>query len=232
MFILAISTSACYVLLITILWIGWEKLDKFECTNDTCSTFVSIIIPLRNEESNIKILLDNLLLQNYSQNNFEIIAVDDHSEDKSTQEVLKVKNNIVKLLHLPEGITGKKKAIQFGIDNSSGDLILTCDADCHPGKNWIMSHATYYAKNNSIMLSGPVCGKYKHAFSKMQSLEMFGLLGSTAGAAAIGHHIMCNGANLSFKKEIYKEIRPIYNQSINSGDDMFILEHLKKKVQG
>lgn len=230
MIIIVICTSIAYILLITIFWIGWERLIHYNYSSTDCSTFVSVIIPMRNEETNIKNLLSYLLLQNYPHNLFEIIVIDDHSSDNSLQEALNIKSNIIRTIILPEGLTGKKKAIQYGIDQSNGDLILTCDADCVITNNWIVSHVSYHEKFSPVMLSGPVSGIYNHGFSKIQSLEMFGLMGSTAGAAALSHNIMCNGANLSFKKEIYPEIRQIYNHNISSGDDMFILQQLKKNT--
>lgn len=223
-----------YVSLITLFWIGWVNLKPFDCSGETCATFVTVLIPMRNEETNIKLLLRDLAKQDYPGNLYEILIIDDHSTDRSMNEVaiLSLRNKHIRTLELPDGYTGKKKALQFGIEQSKGELIITCDADCTMSDNWIKSHACYYEKYNPVMMLGPVVGKYHNTFSIMQSLEMYGLLGSAAGSASLFHATLCNGANLSFRKEIYPEIQPVYsNPYVHSGDDMFVLQQLKKKYR-
>jgi chlorobactene glucosyltransferase len=97
--------------------------------------FVSIIVPARNEEDNIEKCLLSVLTQEYS--NFEVIAVDDSSEDqtlgimkyiKSKQEFGK-KLKIISLSTKEDGWTGKTWASQQGYLNSSGDILLFTDAD-------------------------------------------------------------------------------------------------------
>jgi len=45
--------------------------------------FVSILIPARNEEKNLPLLLESLIKQDYT--NYELIVYDDHSEDATSQ---------------------------------------------------------------------------------------------------------------------------------------------------
>jgi cellulose synthase/poly-beta-1,6-N-acetylglucosamine synthase-like glycosyltransferase len=97
--------------------------------------FVSVIVPARNEEDNIEKCLLSILGQNYS--NFEVIAVDDNSDDrtleimkglKSRQEFSK-KLKVVSLSVKPDGWMGKTWASQQGYMNSAGDIVLFTDAD-------------------------------------------------------------------------------------------------------
>ena len=224
------TAGVFYVLLIAGLLFGWEKLKPIAGSPNPHSTFVSVIIPMRNEEVNIKRLLHCLVNQNYPSLLFEIIVVDDHSGDDSLKEAMGVKNESIQVVELPSGVTGKKNALSFGIQKSRGELILTSDADCSAGRNWIASLAGYFEKYQPVMMLGPVCGIYTNLFSKMQALEMYSLLGSTAGAASVHHPIMCNGANLAFSRKIYPDLKQVYeNENIKSGDDMFVLQLLKKK---
>ena len=67
-------------------------------------------------------------------------------------------------------------------------------------------------------------------FEKIQVLEHLSLMGSTAGSAAIGFPVMCNGANMAYEREAALEVekeRKDFN--IASGDDMFLLEQFVKK---
>lgn len=92
---------------------------------------VSIIIPARNEEVSIPLLYSGII-DNISKitNKFEIIFVDDGSIDK-TLDVLKnlqSKDNKLKIISLRGGF-GKSIALKTGFENSSGDIVITMDAD-------------------------------------------------------------------------------------------------------
>lgn len=90
-------------------------------------TRVSVIIPARNEEANLPVLLASLKKQTLEP--FEIIVCDDHSED-STCEI--AKSFGVTVIHsppLPENWTGKNWAVWNGFSKSSGDVLVFLDAD-------------------------------------------------------------------------------------------------------
>ncbi len=108
------------------------KLHAHKSYKDMLIPMVSIILPSRNEEKYIEKCLDSLLRQDYP--NYEIIAINDSSSDK-TGEIIKgysiIHSNII---HVdagpkPEGWTGKNWACYQGYLKSSGDLILFTDAD-------------------------------------------------------------------------------------------------------
>ncbi len=94
---------------------------------------VSIIVPARNEEKNIGNCLKYLTAQNYP--NYEIICVDDRSNDKtgtiieSFQKNSSVPIKIVRIEKLPQGWTGKNYAMFTGSKAASGEWILFTDAD-------------------------------------------------------------------------------------------------------
>ncbi|MDQ3717658.1 MAG: glycosyltransferase family 2 protein, partial [Thermoproteota archaeon] len=97
--------------------------------------FVSIIVPARNEEDNIRKCLLSILTQKYP--NFEVIAVDDNSDDQtlkimkdiSSKQEFDKKLKVVSLSDKPDGWTGKTWASQQGYINSHGDILLFTDAD-------------------------------------------------------------------------------------------------------
>lgn len=97
--------------------------------------FVSVIIPARNEEDNIEKCLLSVLTQDYS--NFEVVAVDDNSEDRTLEIMKGIKSKqafseklkVISLSAKPYGWTGKTWASQQGYMNSDGDILLFTDAD-------------------------------------------------------------------------------------------------------
>ena len=93
---------------------------------------VSIIVPARNEEETILICLQSLLSQDYD--NYEVIAIDDSSTDKTPSIIseLSEKNHrliAVKAPSRPEDWIGKNWACFQGYQKSSGEILLFTDAD-------------------------------------------------------------------------------------------------------
>ncbi|MGC8745904.1 MAG: glycosyltransferase [Candidatus Saccharicenans sp.] len=88
---------------------------------------LSIIIPARNEEENLKKLLDSLARQSLKP--AEIIVVDDNSCDLTAQVAQERGTRLIKLSALPEGWTGKALACFEGARAASGDVLIFLDAD-------------------------------------------------------------------------------------------------------
>ena len=117
-------------------------LDKFEKTKDE-KPRVSIILPARNEEEFIGECLDSLIHQNYE--NYEIIAIDDSSDDKTGKIISKYAKENSKVVHVsakpkPEGWMGKNWACMEGYKVATGELLLFTDADTKHKEN-VMSLA-------------------------------------------------------------------------------------------
>ncbi|PCJ89485.1 MAG: glycosyl transferase [Flavobacteriales bacterium] len=203
-------------------------------SGDLPSTKISIIIPTRNEEKNICNCLAAISKQNYPKELFEVLVVNDHSEDATTDKVqeMRVSNPTLnlKLLNLEHEI-GKKATIAKGIKNASGKLIITTDADCTMGNKWLSSLVAFYEKYYPKMIIAPVClNSNKTLFSKIQSLEFFSLQGVTGSSAAMGNPIMCNGANFIYEKSAFEEVNGFETiEKTASGDDVLLMLKFKKK---
>lgn len=98
--------------------------------SNTSSVELSIVIPLLNEEESIEELTERVLEAMAGKNTFEIIFVDDGSQDRSWAEIQKVtcKNENVRGIRLQRNY-GKSSALQAGFENARGDYIATMDAD-------------------------------------------------------------------------------------------------------
>jgi len=88
---------------------------------------VSIIIPARNEEGNLKRLLTSL--GDPSLTSCEIIVVDDHSEDQTAQAGREAGVTVIPSAPLPVGWVGKTWACWQGANQARGDLLIFLDAD-------------------------------------------------------------------------------------------------------
>jgi len=91
---------------------------------------LSVIIPCYNEVGTIseivKKVLDSIKENNYT--NFEIIIIDDFSNDGTLDKLKNLKNSNIKFFYHDRNL-GKGAAIQTGIQNISGDIIIIQDAD-------------------------------------------------------------------------------------------------------
>src|SRR5687768_7762142 len=100
--------TSLYILFIIIVSLGWNSSLRYK-PDPECGPgvhHISVLIPVRNEESNIESILGALIRQNFDR--FEIILIDDHSEDR-TVEIVKKFEARVQLIH-NHGV-GKKKAL-------------------------------------------------------------------------------------------------------------------------
>jgi cellulose synthase/poly-beta-1,6-N-acetylglucosamine synthase-like glycosyltransferase len=228
----AYSIIGIYIFTIFLYTCGWLRIKTFKTPNIANKKNVSILIACRNEEQNISTLLTALINQTYNKENTEIIIIDDHSEDDTVKIIdeFREEYNFIKLFKLPGSKTGKKEAISFGIKNAQSQIIITTDADCTMKKDWLYTMVNYYNQFKPKLLVGPVAFKNeKNIFSQLQALEFLSLVGSGAGAIGINRAIMNNGANLLFEKSSFSDSNLHYNYT--SGDDVFLMLHVKKKYK-
>jgi cellulose synthase/poly-beta-1,6-N-acetylglucosamine synthase-like glycosyltransferase len=211
---------------------GWSRLTDFKIPSGHIgSTKVSIIVAARNEEAIISKTIEDLLQQSYSRSLTEIIIIDDHSTDKTAEIVSTYSAQGVKLISLNEANalnSYKKKAIQTAIGQCTGDLIITTDADCRMGKDWLATVVAYYEVNDFKMISSPVAYfQEKSFFERAQALEFLYLIG--LGASTIGNNkpSTCNGANLAYEKKAFYEVGGFTGiDDLASGDDELLLHKM------
>jgi len=194
-----------YVLLLLHYRKSWHSIPDFiipENKIPSGNTFISVIVAARNEEKNIGKLITAIQKQNYPSSLFELIIVDDHSTDKTADIIKPYLNDQIHLIPLrladKATIAFKKAAIDIGIKNSKGDLIITTDADCNMSENWLSTIAGFYELHHPKMIVMPVVIKNNHSFlGRFQTLDFMSLQGITGAAVHKKIHGMCNGANLA-----------------------------------
>lgn len=213
---------------------GWHNLTYFTPQKSDPQTKVSIIVAARDEEANITKTIDDLIAQQYPKVLTEIIIIDDHSTDRTGEIVLSYADRNVKLIKLNEDRalnSYKKKAIQTAIGTCSGDLIITTDADCRMGPEWLATIVNLYEEKKYKMISSPVAYfQEKSFFERLQSLEFLYLIG--LGASTIGNKqpSTCNGANLAYEKATFYEVGGFQGiDDLASGDDELLLHKIAAK---
>jgi len=133
---------------------------------------VSIIVPSYNEGKNIKNTLERLIDLEYPKDKLEIIVVDDGSKD-NTYEIAKEyeeKYNFIKVYKKENG--GKSSALNYGIRRSSGEIIVTLDADSIPEKDSLIKMLKYmYYYNADIVVPAIQTINTKKLIEKYQYID-------------------------------------------------------------
>jgi cellulose synthase/poly-beta-1,6-N-acetylglucosamine synthase-like glycosyltransferase len=216
---------------------GWNTLKRPEIKLSRFNTKVTILIAARNEEEKIHLTIEDILKQDYPKHLTEIIIVDDHSTDNTSQIINSYASQNVKLLQLNEDKplnSYKKKAISEAIKLSTGDLMVATDADCRMGSKWLSSIVGYYENDNSVMISSPVTYfEERSLFERMQTLEFYSLIGTGGAFIGNGHASTCNGANLAYRKDVFYEVGGFKGiDDLASGDDELLLQKVAERYPG
>ena len=232
--ILIITSIIIFVLygsLMLFYFFEWKKVIPFENKNGLPSTQLSVIIAARNEEESIGPLLSALTNQSYPSKLFEVIVVDDHSTDNTTDVVKQFETVKLVILNEPGQNSYKKKAIETGILHASGDLIVTTDADCLPGKNWLLTLASFYQKKDAVFIAAPVVFRHQNNVLQIfQALDFLTLQGITAVSVNSKLFGMSNGANMAYNREIFSDVGGFSGiDKIASGDDMLLMNKIWEK---
>jgi ABC-type dipeptide/oligopeptide/nickel transport system permease subunit/glycosyltransferase involved in cell wall biosynthesis len=237
-----ICLLAAYGVLMALYTRAYWSMRGFVASEKSPITKFSVIIPARNEASNIEACIAGIRAQNYPSHLFEIIVVDDFSEDETAQKVLKIaqQHSNVQLLRLQDFtkdenlVAYKKRAIEIAIEKANHPWIVTTDADCSFTNNWLASYDAYIQEHDSVMVAAPVAYTNTGSFlSIFQVLDFISLQGITAAAVASGSHTLCNGANLCYSKEAFERVGKFSGiDHLPSGDDMLLMHKMKKSYPG
>jgi cellulose synthase/poly-beta-1,6-N-acetylglucosamine synthase-like glycosyltransferase len=237
-FIVFTIISGIYFAIIVLIDAGIFRLKSFVKPETFPSTRVSIIIPARNEESNITDSLCDLECQDYPKHLMEIVVVDDHSTDSTEERVnaFAQSHPLLNIRLIPISKAGndrafKKHSIRTGVKATSGEIIITTDADTRLLPGWISSIVGLYESLHPEMIIAPVAFFEENTlFEKIQSLEFAGLMAATAGSCKMGFPLMCNGANLAFTRKGYEATLDSGDDlRYPSGDDLFLMMKIRKK---
>jgi glycosyltransferase involved in cell wall biosynthesis len=159
----AYALLSSYAVGCLLLFVVWNfRLKITDLKGDAGVTSVSIIIPVRNESKNIENLMQCIDNQDYEKNNFELIIVNDSSEDNTVSTIEDFKRTstlniiIIDLKERSNNSSPKKRAITEALRIAKGELIITTDGDCTMNSKWLSSVVRFYVKTNAYFISAPV----------------------------------------------------------------------------
>jgi poly-beta-1,6-N-acetyl-D-glucosamine synthase len=236
MLVLFLVVGALYVMLLSWLLVGWRKILHGRVRNSApYYPLLTVIVPFRNEAKRIGPLLESLKAQEYPSERWELLMVNDHSDDNSLERIADALADFpssTQVLSLQEE-TGKKAALALGVDKANGQIIMTTDADCVCPSGWLRTMMAPFFGPQTHFVFGPVGYSAANFLQHNMAAELTMLVG--VGASTLGWNIpsMCNGANLAFRKESFLAVNGYAgNAHIPSGDDEFLMHKMAAQWPG
>ncbi|WP_179337159.1 glycosyltransferase [Winogradskyella ludwigii] len=238
--ILVVFITIAYLVVIALLTYGFDKVKNFKLQDLQPKTKFSVVIPFRNEAENLPKLLASISNLNYPKAMFEVILIDDDSEDDSVSIIENFVNtsrknhdtlvDAIKIIkNSRTSNSPKKDAITSAIKISKFNWIVTTDADCLLPKYWLDTFDECIQTRQVNCIVAPVTYHGKTSFfNRFQTLDFLSLQGATIGGFGIKKPFMCNGGNFAYCKSDFYTVNGFDgNTTISSGDDVFLLEKLR-----
>lgn len=206
-------------------------LSRIPITKTKWQPKVSVIIAARNEAHNIPGLVQSLVQQNYPVDKIEFILVDDRSEDATSSRFRQLTNGdnrfkLISLTRINPGMAPKKNALDTGIQNATGDIIFTTDADCRPAKNWVLTMVSYFTDDVGLVagFSPLELPDTRSLVRRLYALDSLSLACVSAGSAGWGRLATCSGRNLAYRKEVYQQLGGFsrIGRFVSGDDDLFL----------
>ncbi len=205
-------------------------------TGKNSDLLVSVLIPARNEEKNIAIILEDIISQNY--NNIEVIIFNDNSDDLTAEIVTKytISDSRFRLINsdnLPAGWSGKNHACHTMAAGAKGQYLLFLDADVRIGNDLIGDAVHYSEKRKTGLISifpeqiiksfgeDITVPNMNYILLSLLPLPLVRLSHFPSLAAA-------NGQFMFFNAEIYRNLKPHEMMKTSKVEDIEISRYLKK----
>ena len=197
--------------------------------------FVSVVIPARNEKEQIETVLHDVTHQTYPSDRFEVIVVDDESEDITPNLIQAFIQRCpnVKLLSSVDGnpnLKYKKKPLDVGIRAAEGEIILQTDADCRVTSRWIETMVSYFTSDVGMVMGHSQIDADGTRAQQVEALDFLMLSAAGRSTAQYGVPFAATGQNLAFRKEVFLQVGGFspFADALG-GDDTFLLQSIKNK---
>ncbi len=200
---------------------------------------VTVLVPARNEAERIGECVRALVGQDYPPERLEIVVIDDRSEDDTGEVARRAAGEaphvrVVRVERVPKGIAPKKHALEVGIREASGELILTTDADCVPPPTWVRAMARLFDGETGAVLgfSPLVLSQLPGWVRGLYRLDSLALASLAAGGVGLGYPLTCSGRNFGYRKRVYHELGGFGPYAaVASGDDDLLLARIRDETK-
>jgi chlorobactene glucosyltransferase len=200
-------------------YLVWPKLRPGGDTGDQDLPAISVVVPARNEETNIRACVSALLAQDYPRDRLQIVVVNDHSTDgtgRILQELLQGNEDRLVVVDkdsddLPEHWTGKNHTCWVGYRRCTGDWLAFVDADVTAGPQTLRTCLRWCLARGAEALS-PV--PFQQTVSAGERMLLPGIYLLVAGAVRFArvndpryaNEALASGQMLLFRRDTYETL--------------------------
>ncbi len=224
--------GALYTGVALFLWIGLNR--KYSGEQKQPVENASLIICARDEEKNLPDCLAYIEEQTIDPERFEIILVDDASQDSTAELMEKFAEESrypVQVLRLPPAEpgepSGKWRPLKEGIKLAKNDAFLMTDADALLSPSWAEVHLQALADSDTA--AGFVLITGNALWSQVQRLDWLFILGSGSAMAKWGRPQSALGKNMSIRRSTYEEIGGYDAIGFSLTEDLALVQAVAKQ---
>ncbi|NQY68296.1 MAG: glycosyltransferase [Flavobacteriales bacterium] len=165
----------------------------------------SVVVCMHNEEKYIRQCLDSLVNQTYSHELFEIIVIDDESNDNCTsyvQKIIKERKGLFPRINLTRIVNSKLSiARNEGIKRSNGDYIMFIDGDAVANLDWLEAYVDVFEKTKCDYSGGKIeLLNTKNPFARLLQETRF-----KQSMKSVDSPNFLHGVNMAFRKEVFEQ---------------------------
>ncbi len=197
---------------------------------------ISIVVSAKNETANIESLVNSLSKLDYPKDNFEVIIIDDHSNDNTLEIVkglIKEHDNISIHPNENEPSLAKKGALTFGIAKAKFSFIMITDADCRPEPGWLKSFSKKFTQGFDFVFGIAPFYSDKSFIGNYSGFENLRSSILTFSLANLGYPYSAAARSFGFSKKAFKKIEGYKNtlETLSGDDDLLLREAIINKMK-
>ncbi|HEV7379382.1 MAG TPA: glycosyltransferase [Dyadobacter sp.] len=192
---------------------------------------ISVLVCAWNERENLRELIPLLDAQEYPE--FEVILMDDRSDDGSEEYIRENINNWKNIRYIRindqfDHVTPKKYALTVGMKQARYPVALMTDADCRPTSvHWIAAMASHVSDQHDIVLGFSPYEKERGLLNWFIRSETFYTAVQYLSFSLAGLTYMGVGRNILYKRSVFFENKGFYtHRKIYGGDDDLFLNEV------
>ncbi len=201
----------------------WQKIFRREVPPASAEkALVSVLIPAFNEEKVIVSTVEGILASDYS--NLEVIVIDDGSKDHTAYIVKShfMRESRVGVISVPNG--GKANALNIGLKNAHGEVVVALDADTHFNADTIGRLVRWFADSGVGAVAGNAkVGNRVNMITRWQALEYIVAQNLERRAlSAIGVLTVVPGAVGAWRRSVLAELGGFPTDTLAEDQDLTI----------
>ena len=232
--------ALCYVFYILYSYIGLKRLKPHALKRDDELPILTVVVCAKDEEPYIEGCIRSIFNQDYPKEKYAVIAVNDRSEDRTSEilEKLATEYSALSVIHIcecPEGISPKKNAIYKAMEICRTEFVVATDADALHREQWLRSYGSLCdpklgaSTGISIFSKENFSSKWERTWQSMQTLESLSHNVMVAGAMSNGFAITANGNNMLFRKDLLVNDKAFQDHIVSGDDSEIVLEAQRRQ---